>query len=43
MMKYLLLLILVFLFGLAIVAYSWDIPAPIREIQKNIDILEFKQ
>ena len=42
-MKYLFLLIVIFLFGLIIVAYSWDIPAPIKVIQKNINILEFKQ
>ena len=42
-MKYLLLLIVIFLFGLTIVAYSWDIPAPIKVIQKKINILEFKQ
>lgn len=41
-MKYLLLLIFVFLVGLILVAYSWDIPAPTKEIQKNINILDFK-
>ena len=41
-MKYILLLIIIFLVGLIIIAYSWDIPAPTRQIQKNINILEFK-
>lgn len=42
-MKIIISIFILFVLGTFTYIYTWDIPAPKKEIKKNINILDFKK
>ena len=42
-MKAIILILSIFLFSLIFYIYTWEIPAPKKEVKKEINILDFKK